>query len=424
MRWLAVFLLTLSLAVASAQSGTREALEREIRQFEALQTERENELEQIRLQLGTTAAELDAQIAERDAISAQLANKRREREVLLGEIRATETEREATEARIDHHLAELDEMAERVENLLLSLYYQRGSGYGAKQASNAKSFQEFRVRNYYLSLLAEQDVTVITELDTLVAGLEHEQQVLANQLAQLAQQETELAAVESQLAASEQQLNAIIAELDRTREGQLAQQAALVQEQQRIERSLGDLDAQLTREIERLRAEEAAARRAAEQLQGDREKQLAKQREADLAAARIDQLQQQPTAGSGDYVRPVAGATLISRFGERNNSYLGIRAAERNAPVVAIESGRIAAITYLGANFGYMVAVQHANDLVSISVNLRQPVVEMFDTVERGQIIGYLGGGTLTQADVLQLYARRGSASDTPFIDPAPLFGW
>lgn len=424
MRWLAVIILALSLGAASAQSGTLDALEREIKQFEALQTERASELSEIRSLLGSTAAQLDAQIAERDAISNQLAQKRREREALLSEIRATEAERAATEQRIDHHLAELDEMAERVENLLLSLYYQRGSGYGAKQASNAKSFQEFRVRNYYLSLLAEQDVTVITALDTLVAGLEHDQQLLASQLAQLARQEQDLTAVETELAASERQLNAAIAELDRTREGQLAQQAALLQEQQKIERSLGDLDAQRRREIERLRQEEAAARRAAEQFQGDREKQLAKQREADLAAARIDQLSQQPIAGSGNYVRPVSGATLISRFGERNNSYLGIRAAERNAPVMAIEGGRIAAITYLGANFGYMVAVQHANDLVSISVNLRQPVVEMFDTVERGQIIGYLGGGTLTQADVLQLYARRGSASDTPFIDPAPLLGW
>ena len=424
MRWLAVFLLTLSLGLASAQSSTLGALEREISQFEALQSERANELAEIRSQLGDTATQLDAQIAERDAISNQLAQKRREREALLGEIRATEAERATTEQRIDHHLAELDEMAGRVQQLLLSLYYQRGSGYGAKQASNAKTFQEFRVRNYYLSLLAEQDVTVITDLDALVAGLERDQQLLASQLSQLAQHEQELTAVETQLAANERQLNNVIAELDRTREGQLAQQAALLQEQQRIERSLGDLDAQRQREIERLRAEEAAARRAAEQLQGNREQQLAKQREADLAAARIDQLQQQPLAGSGDYIRPVPGATLISRFGERNNSYLGIRATDRNAPVMAIESGRIAAITYLGANFGYMVAVQHANDLVSISVNLRQPVVEMFDTVERGQIIGYLGGGTLTQADVLQLYARRGSSGDTPFIDPAPLFGW
>lgn len=418
---LAVLLVLFS--VAFGQS-LQETLEREIRQYEALQAERDAELQQIQTELGATASQLEQQIAERDRVSQQLAQRRNERAALLREMENTEAEKRATEARIDVHLAELDDMAERVESLLLSLYYQRGSGYGQAQASNAKTFQEFRVKNYYLGLLAEQDATVITELEGTLQALSAEQDLLANQLARLADQDRELANVENALAADERQLNSIIADLDATRAGQLAQQAALVQEQQRIERSLGDLDQQLAAEKERLRAEEAAARRAAEQFQQDRDKQLAAQRDADLAAARLDQLNQQILPGSGDYIKPVPGATLISRFGERNNSYLGIRASERNAPVLAIENGRIAALTYLGANFGYMVAVQHANDLVSIYVNLRQPVVEMLDMVERGQIIGYLGGGTLTQADVLQLYARRGSSGDTPFIDPAPLFGW
>lgn len=419
-----VLALILLLSGAVFGQSLQETLEREIREYEALQSERAAQLTQIQGELGATAAQLDQQIAERDRISQQLATRRNERAALLREIEGTEAEKRATEARIDVHLTELDDMAERVESLLLSLYYQRGSGYGQAQASNARSFQEFRVKNYYLGLLAEQDATVITELEGTLQALSAEQELLANQLNRLAEQDRELANIENALAGDERELNRIIADLDATREGQLAQQAALVQEQQRIERSLGNLDQQLAAEKERLRAEEAAARRAAEQFQQDRDKQLAAQRDADLAAARLDQLNQEILAGSGDYVKPVSGATLISRFGERNNSYLGIRAAERNAPVVAIENGRIAALTYLGANFGYMVAVEHASELVSIYVNLRQPVVEMFDTVERGQIIGYLGGGTLTQADVLQLYARRGTSDNTPFIDPAPLFGW
>lgn len=422
MRALFTTLALLVLSFGFAQT-TQEVIEREIRQFETLQQERATELQAIEAELGSTAARLNAQIADRDQISTQLANRRNERAALLRNMTQTRAEMEATEARIAEHLAELDVMSERVENLILSLYYQRGSGYGATAATNARSFQEFRVRNYYLSLLAEQDVDIITELDTLVASLEHEQTVLASQLQQLESQDRELAEVERQLAASESSLNAIIADLNSTREGQIAQQAALVQEQMRIERSLGDLEAQRQAEIARLRAQEAAARRAAE-LQQDRDQQLAAQREADLAAARIDQLSTPLTAGSGDYIRPVAGATLISRFGERNNSYLGIRADAGNAPVMAAENGRIAGVSYLGANFGYMVAVEHANDLVTIYVNLRQPIVEMFDLVERGQIIGYLGGGTLTQSDVLQLYARRGATGNTPFIDPAPLFGW
>src|SRR5690606_28832341 len=107
------------------------------------------------------------------------------------------------------------------------------------------------------------------------------------------------------------------------------------------------------------------------------------------------------------FVRPFDGAKLISRFGEGNNSYLGIQAPVINAAVRAVQTGRVTAITYWGANLGYMVALQHAGDMVSIYVNLRQPLVEMDATVAQGSVSGYLGGGTLTRPDVLQVYARR-----------------
>lgn len=419
--------LALTLTWGAAQidltSPERQALERDIRQFQDLLDQRAAELQQIEAELGRTAEALQDRIAERDRVSAELADRRREREQIVAQIAGLEAERAATETRIADLQDRLAQLESRVQELLVNLYKQRGRRLGAG-LSGSDSFFELRVRNHYLGLLAEQDAAVIRELDRLLTDLALERQRLADQVAALQAAEQDLATAEQELAATRERLDRIVAELDATREGQLAQRAALLEEQTRIESSLGDLSTQLDAELARLRDQEAAARAEAERYAQDRERRLAAEREADRARSRIDALTEPLAPLSTGFIRPVDDGRLVSRFGEGNNSYLAIQAPVPNAAVRAVQTGRVAALTYLGANFGYMVALQHDQDLLSIYVNLRQPLVELFDTVDQGTVLGYLGGGTLAPNDILQFYARRESAAGSPFVDPAPLLGW
>jgi hypothetical protein len=48
--------------------------------------------------------------------------------------------------------------------------------------------------------------------------------------------------------------------------------------------------------------------------------------------------------------------------------------------------------------------------------------VKLYDSVDQGQVLGYLGGGTLSN-DLLPFYARTDKGGTSAFIDPAPLFG-
>jgi hypothetical protein len=43
--------------------------------------------------------------------------------------------------------------------------------------------------------------------------------------------------------------------------------------------------------------------------------------------------------------------------------------------------------------------------------------------VDRGQVIGFLGGGTLPPPDVLRLYVRRDVGGREAFVDPLPVLG-
>ena len=413
----------IGLAQVDLTSETRRSLEADIDRYEQLLADRERELREIAAALGDTASELERRIAERDSVSNELAQRRAERERVNAQIAELEGQLAQTEERIAGLNERLGELRLRVSELLVGLYKQQGNRMGTLLA-RSQSFHDLQVRNYYVGLLSQQDADVIGELDSLLYALDMERQSLEQQRAELAAAEAELAAVEAELSATASRLQGIVDELNATREGQLALQQDLLSEQNRLEESLGGLSNQLEAEIERLRQVEAENRAAAARYAQDRERRLAAERMAELARDQIDTLTRPLEPLGSGFVRPLEGGELLSRFGEGNNSFITIRAPVSNAAVLAVGPGRVAAIDYLGANLGYMVAVEHDGELMSIYVNLRPPEVEIHEIVERGHVLGYLGGGTLMRNDLLQFYARREAGGRAPYVDPAPLLGW
>lgn len=403
----------------AVDTSQKRALESDIQRYSDLLSARHDEISAIEAALGQTAAALDAQIAERDRVNAELRDLRAAQAELEQEVTQLEAQRDATEARITSLSGQLDDLKARIRGLLDNLYRQRSAGFAAGLA-RSKSFHELQVHNHYLALLSEQDVAVVTELDTLLGQLRDAQQDLANQLAALEAKHQELAANQAEREAKRAELETIIANLQATQAGQLAQKQSLLEEQDQLAAELDDLQGRLDAEIERLRVAEQQARAEAARFAQDREQQLDYQRQADEARARLDALTNQQTLSTG-FVMPLEQGRIISRFGEGNNSYIGIEATVPNAAVRVVQSGTVVAISYLGANFGYMVAVQHGGGLTTVYTNLREPVVDVFDPVQQGQVLGYLGGGTLS-SDVLPFYARTDTASGRAvFVDPAPL---
>ncbi len=405
-------------------SPERRQLEADIQRYQQLQEQRTRELADIEAALGATAAQLEQRIEERNRVSAELADKRREREGIVARIGELQEQRRQTEERIAGLEERLVEMRTRVGELLVSLYKQRGSP-ALFALSRSSSFAELRVRNHYVGLLSRQDADVIGELDSLLYALQMERQSLAEQEDELRQAEAELAAAEAELAAAQDRLDAIVADLQSTREGQLALRADLIAEQQRIEASLGNLGQALDAEVARLREAERAARERAQQAAQDRERQLEAQRQADAAAEQLGELEAALQPLENGLVRPLDGARLITRFAEVNNSYIELRSPVENAAVYAVGPGVVVATNYLGANLGYLVAVEHGGGMRSIYVNLRPPVVQEGQVVARGDLLGYLGGGTLVHNDTLHFFMQRTAADGaSTYVDPAPLLGW
>ena len=417
--WLLAALLALPAGIgafAQPDTSTRDALEADIDRYEDLLRNRRDEIAAIEAALGDTQDALNARIAERDRVAAELQRVQQERDVLLQEIATLEQQREATRAQIVAKEQELEDLKARIQQLLLNLYRQRSSRF-ARAVAQAESFHDLQVKNHYLSLLATQDVELVNELDVVLAELVELQAVLSAQIEEQTRKEEELAATEVRLEASRAELQAIINELDATREGQLAQRKALLEAQSELERTLGDLEGRLAAEIARLRAEEQRLRDRA-QAETFLEQRRELERQADAARARIDNLTNPFEPRESGFIYPVEGG-IEARFGENGTTFVAFRASAANAAVRSMQDGVVLQAQSLGANDGFMVAVNHGNDRVTVYTNLRPPVVQVGDRVERGQVLGYLGGGTLIPNDVLRLYLRVAAG----FVDPVAHLG-
>jgi len=111
-----------------------------------------------------------------------------------------------------------------------------------------------------------------------------------------------------------------------------------------------------------------------------------------------------PTKHSGVLAVPVNGAisqgygaTEFAKYGYKGKWHNGVDfAAVLGTPIFAAEKGKVVAIgnqdnyCYRGA-YGKFIVIEHENNLTTLYGHLSLQVVKQGDTIERGQLIGYVG---------------------------------
>jgi septal ring factor EnvC (AmiA/AmiB activator) len=411
-------------AFAQEPSALQRELESNITNSQALLRQRAEEIASIEAELGATATQLEAQIAERDRISNELVSLRDQQVVLTDGIATLEAQLAETRSKLDTLQAEVADLKARVQELLVNVYKQRSGRYAGILAE-ASSLHDLQVKNHYLSLLSDQDVELVTQLSVTATELITTQDTQNQQLSELQTQKTALEENQVALETTQANLEHIIAELESTQEGQLASRKDLLLSQASLETTIADLQNQRAAEITRLQEEARRKReeaaRAANALEQER-----LQREAAQAEQRADNLSEPVTslpAISSGYASPVSNAQIYLPFGAGNcGSCIALRANTDGAAVVAVQPGIVIGAEFLGANDGYLVSVQQSDGMIFAYSNLQnRPTVQLGDKVDQGDILGYLGGGLLTPPDVLKLYVR---TARNQFVDPAPVLGF
>ena len=416
-------ILVFSLGFAQ-ESDLQRQLEGELEDYQTLLESRATELSSIEETLGETANQLNEQINKRDSLSEDLSDLQSEKIALESSIAELEKQLAVTELETTDLQEEIVRLKVRVEGILIKMYKQRGSSF-AQTLSQAQNFHDLQVNNYYLSLLAEQDLTLIAQLDNRAKDLANLQQEQALQLANLDAKTAELNTNEASMVAKQEELDSLIERLESTQEGQLALRANVLKEQSKLENSIAQAMAELEQEKERLRREAEEKRRQAESAdtEEERDELIAA---AEIAETRLAALGAPlPDLNSG-YIYPIDSPTLVSAYGDIGSGVI-LTTELAGAAVKSINKGIVREMGFLTANDGYTVTIQHSESLSSSYVNLQAtPLVDVGDVVEQGQIIGYLGGGTLTPPNALRFYMIKTNAdgSFVAFTDPAGQLGF
>ena len=99
--------------------------------------------------------------------------------------------------------------------------------------------------------------------------------------------------------------------------------------------------------------------------------------------------------GSGSFVWPVPGYSGISRWASLPGGHRGVDiTAPYGTPIYASDAGTVIAAQWHNhptASWGYYVEIDHGNGYKTLYAHMSSFVVQVGQTVEKGQLIGYVG---------------------------------
>ncbi len=383
------------------------------RQIELLK--RKAEIEQIEIDLGTDRLELDAKILARDKLSSELAKLQAEQKILEAEVKRLTASIDNRDLEINVLESQFEKLREQVRNLLRQLYRANGNRF-SQAFSEVLSLHDIQVKNYYLKLLSERDLNLINRLEEQTNTLVETQSLQRAHLNEAKQKSDELAQNQILLAEKKEELDNIIAGLESSREGRLALRAAKLKDEARIEENI----ARAQTDIAELKRQLEEKKRQATRAQTDKDKrenaQAINKLESQIAAR-----QKELPELKSSYIYPIENPALTSEYGSNGFYGLALAAVRGGAPVYAAQAGVVQDVINMGANDGYMVTILHADGITTAYLNLQNPTqVKIGNTVSQKQLLGYLGGGSLTKSNILKFFTYN---AGNP-VDPSKILGF
>lgn len=205
------------------------------------------------------------------------------------------------------------------------------------------------------------------------------------------------------------QLNATQAQLSAARDDLAAGRADQAEVQQELEdkkKELEDQRAQAQTLLNQIAASESEAAAEAKELAESEAKLDKEVKDAEREyAAQLAALaaQQNVNMTSGDWYWPLPGRYKISSlFGSRPDPFTGKRdnhtgtdiPAPGGTPIYAAKTGVVTTVNKnrYASSYGYYCIISHGNGYVTLYAHQNQvPIVQEGQTVQKGQIIGYVG---------------------------------
>jgi murein DD-endopeptidase MepM/ murein hydrolase activator NlpD len=206
----------------------------------------------------------------------------------------------------------------------------------------------------------------------------------------------EMRLVAADVMASQQALESGKSELELSRQAMADTHAELEEKRSESDAVIREL-AQKSEEFQLLLDESEAAQDALMKDIAKKEKEL-KDAKYEEELARLALQGQNPPSNAAWNV-PVSGYTLTSPFGMRKHPVLGTNrmhngidmACAQGTPIYATRAGKVTTAAYQAGGAGNYVSINHLDGFASIYMHMTHYVVSAGQSVNAGQLIGYVG---------------------------------
>jgi murein hydrolase activator len=393
-------------------------------------TESQRRLQEIRQERAELRGQLQRIRGQVHDVSAELRNIQRQREVSQSLLAELNTQLSETERKIEETTSELlaTELELAQKRLMLDRrlrdIYKRGPLQTQEVLLSARSFSDLLNRYKYLYLVARRDRSLVRDVSELQHQLSLREVELRRSLTDLQYLQTERAQESTELQQLQSARGSTLTSLrshERTAVGRLDE---LLRTERRLTGLIATLEAR-RRDAERRERDRVAA--------AERERVAAANRPRTTSGSAPKAAAPRPappirnntpaptmtTADLGSLGWPVDGR-LVYRFGRAQQAngtairYNGVGiGAAAGTPVRAVEGGKVEmAAPFEG--YGPTVVVSHGGGYYSLYLYLKDVSVQAGATVQKGQVIGSVGGeGTPEGAHVeFQIRAPGGEAVD------------
>ncbi len=348
-----------SMLPSYVQAATSAELEEQLKELEAQKGEVDAEIAGLRSQISNTENDMLRKVQEKSVIDQEIGLLSKKMVLTNDEITTLSLLIADKQDELDRAQAELARLQEENKLRIRAMEKNGRFSYWSVLA-NANSFFDFLDRMYMINEIRAEDERRLQEMKTATEQVAAAQVVLQEKQVQLNGTLAELEGMQAVLEVKRADADEILLQLQADRE----EFQKLMDESEDKQHALMDQIAQKNNEIEDAKYREWLA------------------------------------AQSGDWRIPCEYTVLTSAFGPRIHPITGEVGKMHNGvdlagpygiPVYAARSGYVSVAAYEAGGAGWYVSLGHGDGFGSIYMHLDRYVVYAGQTVEKGQIIGYLG---------------------------------
>lgn len=386
----------------NASAVTSDEIAEQIGALEEEKADLDAQLERLEQSVSQNVTQLIQMVAQKDAIDQQIVIIHQQIGNLNDQIRAygiliadKQDEIEVAQQRLDSlrsiSKARIRAMEERGDISYWSVIFE------------AESFSDFLDRLVIAQELIEADRRCIEKLSDMAQEIEDARKVLDSKKIDLQNMREELSQTQTSLQEKRDQSDAVLQELLAAGE----EYKLLLQESEERQQALMEEIAQKENEYDRLAYEEWLA--------------------TSIPETTPPQQETTPPVSAESWFTPVPYYILSSPFGMRYHPVLGIYrmhegvdlACAMDTPIYATRSGIVTTTAYQEYGAGNYVQINHGDGYRSIYMHMTRYVVSPGESVQAGQIIGYVGSSGLSDGPHLHF----GISYNGTYVNPMQFIG-